>query len=109
GGGGGGGCGGGGGGGGGGGWGGGGGGGGGGVCVGGMAVPVLVLWVVMKYGGFSFIKSEWAGTGFMTKGIADGSLSFFSLEYPSVLTFTILYGCFIVWGNIYYSLRVSCS
>lgn len=79
------------------------------MCVGLIALPVLILSLVMKYGGFSFIKSEWAGTGFMTKGIADGSLSFFSLEYPSVLTFTILYGCFLVWGNNYYWLRVSSS
>src|SRR5699024_5996783 len=34
------------------------------MCVGLIALPVLILSLVMKYGGFSFIKSEWAGTGF---------------------------------------------
>src|SRR5699024_3879609 len=79
------------------------------LCVGIIAFPVLILSLVMKFGGFSFINSECAGTGFMTKGIADGILSLFSLVYPSVLTFTILYGCFLVWGNNYYWLRVSSS
>ena len=80
------------------------------MCVGLIALPVLIISLIMKYGGSSFITSEWVGnSGFMTKGITDGSLPFFSLEYPSVLTFTILFGCFLVWGNNYYWLRVSSS
>lgn len=80
------------------------------MCVGLIALPVLIITLIMKYGSSSFITNEWPGSdGFMTKGISGGSLPVFSLEYPSVLTFTILFGCFLVWGNNYYWLRVSSS
>lgn len=80
------------------------------MCVGLVALPVLIISLVMKYGSSSFLTSEWQGTsGFMTRGIGDGSLPVLSLEYPSVLTFTILFACFLVWGNNYYWLRVSSS
>ena len=80
------------------------------MCVGLIALPVLIISLIMKYGSLSFLTSEWPGNSdFMSKGISDGSLPILSLEYPSVLTFTILFGCFLVWGNNYYWLRVSSS
>lgn len=80
------------------------------MCVGLIALPVLIISLIMKYGSSSFLTNEWPGnSGIMTKGISDGSLPILSLEYPSVLTFTILFACFLVWGNNYYWLRVSSS
>lgn len=78
------------------------------MCVGLIALPVMLIALIMKYGGTSFLTNNWPGNkGFFTSGIADASLPVFSLQYPSVLTFTILFGCFLVWGNNYYWLRVS--
>ncbi|MBO1001704.1 sodium:solute symporter [Pseudogracilibacillus auburnensis] len=78
------------------------------MCVGLIALPVMLIALLMKYGGSSFLLNNWSGNkGFFTAGIADQSLPIFSLQYPSVLTFTILFGCFLVWGNNYYWLRVS--
>lgn len=80
------------------------------MCVGLVALPVLIISLIMKYGNSSFLTNEWPGqAGFMTKGITSNSLPIFSLEYPSVLTFTVLFACFLVWGNNYYWLRVSSS
>lgn len=78
------------------------------MCVGLIALPVTLIALIMKYGGSNFLTNNWPGSkGFFTSGIADASLPVFSLQYPSVITFAILFGCFLVWGNNYYWLRVS--
>lgn len=78
------------------------------MCIGLVALPMLLFTLISKFGGFQFIGSGWPGSGsYWTSGIADGKLPFLSLSYPSGLTFIILFACFLVWGNNYYWLRVS--
>lgn len=78
------------------------------MCIGLLALPVLLITLFSKFGGFDFIGSNWPGSGsYWTSGIADGQLPIFSFQYPSGLTFIILFACFLVWGNNYYWLRVS--
>ncbi|WP_404328358.1 sodium:solute symporter [Mesobacillus maritimus] len=78
------------------------------VCIGMIALPVLLITLISKFGGASFLDQNWSGNlGYWTHGQADSSLAVFSLQYPSILTFSILFACFLVWGNNYYWLRVS--
>ncbi|SIT73820.1 sodium:solute symporter family protein [Edaphobacillus lindanitolerans] len=78
------------------------------MCIGLIALPVMLITIISKFGGMSFIGSNWAGPGsYWTSGIGGGQLPVLSLQYPSVLTFGILFACFLVWGNNYYWLRVS--
>ncbi len=78
------------------------------MCIGLIALPALIISIVIKYGGLDFASSKWPGDfGFSTHGISNGQMPLFSIEYPSILTFIILFACFLVWGNNYYWLRVS--
>ncbi|USG66906.1 sodium:solute symporter family protein [Brevibacillus ruminantium] len=78
------------------------------MCIGLIALPLMFLGLLSRFGGFDFISSQWPGpSGHWTHGITGGQLPIFSLQYPSLLTFVILFGCFLVWGNNYYWLRVS--
>lgn len=78
------------------------------MCIGLIALPVMLITLISKFGGFDFIGSNWPGSGsYWTSGIADGQLPLLSFQYPSGLTFIILFACFLVWGNNYYWLRVS--
>ncbi|WP_366161221.1 hypothetical protein ABXS71_20565 [Bacillus infantis] len=78
------------------------------MCIGLIALPVLLISIVMKFGGLSFINSSWPGDlSYWTNGHANGQMSVFSFQYPSILTFMVLFACFLVWGNNYYWLRVS--
>lgn len=78
------------------------------MCIGLVALPVLLLTLISKFGGMSFINESWSGPGsYWTSGLGGGQLPVLSMQYPSVLTFVILFGCFLVWGNNYYWLRVS--
>lgn len=78
------------------------------MCIGLVALPVMLITIITKFGGMSFISSNWAGPGsYWTSGIGGGQLPVLSMQYPSVLTFVILFACFLVWGNNYYWLRVS--
>ncbi|MGP4072891.1 sodium:solute symporter family protein [Piscibacillus sp. B03] len=78
------------------------------MCIGLVALPAMLIGLMTNYGGFSFISNNWPGDlSYLTSGITNGSLPVFSLQYPSLLTFIILFACFLVWGNNYYWLRVS--
>ncbi|MFV8829474.1 sodium:solute symporter family protein [Alkalihalobacterium sp. APHAB7] len=78
------------------------------MCIGLIALPVLFITVLTQFGGTSFISSNWAGDfSYWTSGFANAQMSIFSLKYPSILTFIVLFACFLVWGNNYYWLRVS--
>lgn len=80
------------------------------MCIGLIALPALLFTLILKYGGSSFLTTNWPGSsGYWTSGIAGGQLPVWSLQYPSVLTFAVLFACFLVWGNNYYWLRVSSS
>lgn len=78
------------------------------MVIGLIALPVMLIAIISKFGGLSSATSGWPGPGsYWTSGIAGGELPILSLQYPSVLTFSILFACFLVWGNNYYWLRVS--
>ncbi len=78
------------------------------MCIGLIALPVMMISLISKFGGFDFVANNWpATTSYWTHGIEGGQLPILSLQYPSLLTFTILFACFLVWGNNYYWLRVS--
>ncbi|MFB4159267.1 hypothetical protein ACE1TF_05230 [Geomicrobium sp. JSM 1781026] len=78
------------------------------MVIGLIAMPVLLISIIMQYGGMSFISNNWpSGSSFLTGGIGGESIPIFSLQYPSILTFIVMFGCFLVWGNNYYWLRAS--
>ncbi|MFA1820895.1 hypothetical protein ACDX78_12045 [Virgibacillus oceani] len=78
------------------------------MCVGLIAMPVLIISLISRYGGINLIGQNWpGGFSFWTHGISDGQLPILSFQYPSMLTFIIMFGFFLVWGNNYYWLRVS--
>ncbi|WP_054753331.1 sodium:solute symporter family transporter [Piscibacillus salipiscarius] len=70
------------------------------MCIGLVALPAMLIGLMTNYGGFSFISNNWPGDlSYLTSGITNGSLPLFSLQYPSLLTFIILFACFLVWGE----------
>ncbi|MGY3717903.1 sodium:solute symporter family protein [Sutcliffiella cohnii] len=78
------------------------------MCIGLIALPVLLITIISKYGGLNFINSNWpTDLSYWTNGHANGQMAVFSFQYPSILTFMVLFACFLVWGNNYYWLRVS--
>lgn len=78
------------------------------MCVGLIALPILIISLISRYGGLDLISQNWPGNhGFLTHGMNDDQLPILSLQYPSMLTFIIMFGFFLVWGNNYYWLRVS--
>ncbi|ASN04265.1 sodium:solute symporter family protein [Virgibacillus necropolis] len=78
------------------------------MCIGLVALPAMLLSLLIEFGGFNFIKNNWpSDLSYWTHGFTGDQLSIFSLQYPSLLTFFILFACFLVWGNNYYWLRVS--
>jgi len=72
-----------------------------------IAIPLFILSLVSVYGGADFLKSSWPGPDAWTAGFTGAKLPIFTLKYPSVLTFIILFAAFLVWGNNYYWLRVA--
>ncbi|MBP1948374.1 sodium:solute symporter family protein [Virgibacillus litoralis] len=78
------------------------------MCIGLIALPAMLISLLIKFGGPSFIRNNWpSDLSYWAHGFTGGQLSIFSLQYPSLLTFAILFACFLVWGNNYYWLRVS--
>ncbi|MGE7269894.1 sodium:solute symporter family protein [Brevibacillus panacihumi] len=78
------------------------------MCIGLIALPLMFIAILSQFGGFDLLNAQWSGpSSYWTHGITGGQLPIFSLQYPSLLTFIILFGCFLVWGNNYYWLRVS--
>lgn len=72
-----------------------------------IAIPLFIIGLISIFGGAEFLKASWPGPDMWTAGFAGGKLPVLSLKYPSVLTFIILFACFLVWGNNYYWLRVA--
>ncbi len=80
------------------------------MVIGLIALPILLIALVAKFGGLSWPAANWPGSaGIMAGGITGTHLPILTLKYPSVLMFFILFGCFLVWGNNYYWLRVASS
>ncbi|MDI6600510.1 MAG: sodium:solute symporter family protein, partial [Thermoanaerobacteraceae bacterium] len=78
------------------------------VTIGTIAVPVFLIYLISKYGGFEYFAT-WLGGDWINRGLAGATLPGLSLKYPSVLTFMILYGTALVWGNNYYWIKMSSS
>lgn len=76
------------------------------VTIGTIAVPVFLLILVKKYGGFNYFSS-WLGGDWINRGLAGDSIPSMSLKYPSFLTFIILFGTALVWGNNYYWIKIA--
>lgn len=79
------------------------------VTIGTIAIPLLLILLIKKYGGIDFIASNWLTGNFMDNGIAGGSLPGMSLKYPSVLNFVLCFSSALVWGNNYYWGKLAAS
>ena len=77
------------------------------VSIGIIAVPLFLTMAVKKYGGIEFLQSNWGGANVFTEGITGGSMGIMSLKYPSALTFILLFGAALVWGNNYYWMKIA--
>jgi len=78
------------------------------MCIGLIALPLLLISLMSVFGGPDFLMNNWPSeTSLWTYGITGEQLPILSWKYPSLLTFVILFSCFLVWGNNYYWLRVS--
>ncbi|MEL7647336.1 MAG: sodium:solute symporter family protein [Sedimentibacter sp.] len=76
------------------------------VSIGTIAVPVFLGILVNKYGGFEFFES-WKGGNWVNTGLAGATMPMLTLKYPSALTFAILFGTALVWGNNYYWIKMA--
>jgi SSS family solute:Na+ symporter len=72
-----------------------------------IAMPLLLVYLFVKYGGLSFVAKNWPSGSFWTTGIAGKTFPWFSISYPSVLVAFFLYGMALVWGSNSYWIRVS--
>lgn len=80
------------------------------MCIGLIALPVLLITLLMRFGSLEFLQHNWPGeSSYLLHGITGSGMPIFTFQYPSVLTFIVLFACFLVWGNNYYWLRVSSS
>ena len=77
------------------------------VCVGIIAVPLFLKMAVDKFGGMEFLHSNWGGANVVAEGIKGASMPIMSIKYPSALTFILLFGAALVWGNNYYWLKIA--
>lgn len=76
------------------------------LCI--IAMPLLIVTLLIKYGGFNFVANNWPGGGsWLTSGITGGTFPWFSLKYPSFLVALFLYGFALVWGSNHYWIRCS--
>lgn len=72
-----------------------------------IAIPTLLIFLFVKYGGIDFVAKNWPGGNFLTVGIAGKTFPWFSLSYPSFLVALFLFGMALVWGSNGYWIRVS--
>ncbi len=72
-----------------------------------IAIPLFIIALVAKFGGGGWLVSHWPGPDMWTAGFTGAKLPGFTLQYPSVLTFILLFAAFLVWGNNYYWLRAA--
>lgn len=76
------------------------------VAIGTIAVPVFLGILMWKYGGFEFFET-WRGGDWVNTGLAGAQMPMTTLKYPSALTFIILFGTALVWGNNYYWIKMA--
>jgi SSS family solute:Na+ symporter len=73
-----------------------------------VILPVMAIYLIVTFGGWSFISSNWPWGDPLVNGLR-GSMPILSLIYPSMLTSAILYTIGLVWGNQAYFIRVASS
>lgn len=76
------------------------------VVIGTIAVPVFLGILYYKYGGAEFFAS-WRGGNWVNTGLAGAQMPIMTFKYPSALTFIILFGTALVWGNNYYWIKMA--
>ncbi len=76
------------------------------VTIGTIAVPVFLMILVRKYGGMEYFNT-WLSGDWINQGLSGASLPGLSMKYPSVITFAILFGTALVWGNNYYWIKIA--
>mgnify|MGYP000894741991 CR=1 FL=1 len=76
------------------------------VVIGTIAVPVFLFVLMKKYGGFEYFNT-WLGGDWINVGLTGASMPGLSMKYPSALTFIILFGTALVWGNNYYWIKMA--
>lgn len=77
------------------------------VSIGIIAIPLFLIMTVRKFGGIEFLQANWGGASVFTEGIKGGTMPIMSLKYPSGLTFVLLFGAALVWGNNYYWMKIA--
>lgn len=77
------------------------------VCIGVIAVPLLLYMLMKKFGGLDAINANWKGGDYMAAGIGGARLAGGKLTYPSVLNFIVCFAAALVWGNNYYWMKVA--
>ncbi|MGF6905593.1 sodium:solute symporter family protein [Fusobacterium sp. PH5-44] len=79
------------------------------VVIGTIAIPLLLILLMKKFGGIEFVENNWLTGNFMDNGISGGTLPGMSLKYPSVLNFFLCFSSALVWGNNYYWGKIASS
>ena len=77
------------------------------VCIGVVAVPLLLTLLMQKFGGLDAVAAAWPGGDYLGAGIGGAHLPGGALTYPSVLNFVICFAAALVWGNNYYWMKVA--
>lgn len=77
------------------------------VCLGVIAVPLMLGLLANKYGGLDAITANWLGNDFFNHGIGGATVPAGALTYPSYLNFVICFAAALVWGNNYYWMKIA--
>lgn len=77
------------------------------VCLGVVAVPLMLGLIMSRYGGFDNIAANWLNNDFINAGISGGAVPAVKLTYPSYLNFVICFAAALVWGNNYYWMKIA--
>lgn len=77
------------------------------VCLGVIAVPLMLTLLAQRHGGFEAIAANWIGGDFFNHGIGGASVPYMALTYPSWLNFVICFAAALVWGNNYYWMKIA--
>lgn len=77
------------------------------VCLGVIAVPLMLTLLANRYGGFDALAANWLGNDFVNQGIAGGTVPALAPTYPSYLNFVICFAAALVWGNNYYWMKIA--
>lgn len=77
------------------------------VCIGVIAIPLMLTLLVNRYGGMEAISAHWLNQDFIHAGISGMEVPGMKLTYPSYLNFVICFAAALVWGNNYYWMKIA--